>query len=170
MTGRDLTPEEWNAFHDFKDQVKDARRSRERAKRQEKLEHMQTASGALHARGVMLPLSRKHSKMATINDWARDMGIKLTPSMATRLGKRCARMYRAMYGKPPRMRRSFRKEQFYLDKYLKRQRVPSAFMVQVAVYPRLLIERAWAIVMTEVLRTAEEVDNTGKSNLTLHSQ
>jgi hypothetical protein len=112
----------------------------------------------------MKPLSRKHTKMSTINDWAADMGIKLTPSVATKLGHRCARMYRAMFGKEPRKRKAFRKEKFYLNSYLKTKRVKSAFMAQVGVYPRLLIERAWQMVMAETLRIAEEADKAGDLN------
>jgi hypothetical protein len=38
-------------------------------------------------------------------------------------------------------------------------------MSKVGVYPRLLIERAWQMVMTQELRIAEAADNKGKNNL-----
>jgi hypothetical protein len=152
---RRLTPEQWEAFHKFKEEGKRAAQLRRWAEEEEAKERMAEASKALHARGVMLPLSRKHTKMSTISDWAHLMGIKMTPSAATKLGHRCARMYKAMYGKPPRMTVSLRRKLFARNWYGDTKRIKSKDLTKVAVYPRLLIERAWQMVMAEMIRDAE---------------
>ena len=174
---RDLSPEEWDEFHRFKDEAKAALRRRVEEERKATQEKREVATKQLHQRGVMLPLSRKSTKMATVNQWAKEMGITLSGPVATKVGMRCAKMYTAMYAKEPRKRTSWKGSRYaknFLDlrrpwKTVVPPRLPSSRMSKVGVYPRLLIERAWQMVMVQELTSAaghiaEVADNKGENN------
>jgi hypothetical protein len=169
---RDLSPEEWEAFELFKEEAKTARRRREQLERVEAQERRAAATKQLHQRGVMLPLSRKSTKMTTVNQWAKEMGITLSGSVATKVGLRSRKMYIAMFAKEPRKRTSWKGSRTawrFEDlrrpwKTVRAPRLPSSHMSKVGVYPRLLIERAWQMVMTEELHIAEAPDKKVESN------
>jgi hypothetical protein len=144
----------------------------EAAHRKAAQENREITTKQLHQRGVMLPLSRKSNKMATVNQWAKEMGITLSGPVATKLGMRCAKLYTAMYAKEPRKRTSWKGSRYAKNfsdlrrpwKTAIHPRLPSSLMSKVGVYPRLLIERAWQMVMVQELHVAEAADNKGENN------